>query len=250
MGEETTVDAAPRPRRAFVAGRARGWLRRAIKAGAIGAGVFFGGSVLWVGAVGLFGPGETHLMARERDRLGAVEHAWTPIEEIAPNLRRAALAAEDARFCAHWGVDIAEIRRALARFERGGPLRGASTITQQTAKNVFLWPERAWLRKGAEVYFTLLIEALWSKERTLEIYLNVAEFGPGVFGAEAAAQRAFNRSAADLTLWQASNLAAVLPAPRRRDAARPTEALAARSAQIAQGADDLAVTDRAACVGG
>jgi len=135
--------------------------------------------------------------------------------EIAPSLRRAVLAAEDDRFYLHWGFDLVEIEKALDRAERGGRLRGASTITQQVAKNIFLWEGRSYVRKGFEAYLTLVLELTLPKERILDLYLNLAEWGDGVFGAEAAARKHFGRSAKNLTADQAARLAAILPAPRR-----------------------------------
>lgn len=157
---------------------------------------------------------------------------WVPLDRISPHLVRAVLASEDQRFCAHWGFDTAELRRAVEDWRDGGRLRGASTITQQTAKNLFLWPRSDVLRKTLEVYPTLLIEALWPKRRIVEVYLNIVEFGPGLYGAEAASGALFGRSAAALTPVQASLLAAVLPNPLGRDAARPDGFLAARAARI------------------
>lgn len=157
---------------------------------------------------------------------------WVPLDRISPHLVRAVIAAEDQRFCAHWGFDAVEMRRAVDDWREGGRLRGASTITQQTAKNLFLWPRSDWLRKVLEVYPTLLIEVLWPKRRTVEVYLNIVEFGPGLYGAEAASRALFGRGAAALTPVQASLLAAVLPNPLGRDAARPDAFLNARAARI------------------
>ena len=131
------------------------------------------------------------------------------------HLVRAVIATEDQAFCTHDGFDFKEIDKALADAERGGRVRGASTISQQTAKNVFLWNGGGWARKGAEAYFTMLAEWMWSKPRIMEIYLNVAEWGDGIFGAEQAAQERFGVSAKDLTPKQAAALAAVLPNPNR-----------------------------------
>ncbi len=135
--------------------------------------------------------------------------------EISPQLRRAVLAAEDDRFYLHWGLDVVEIKKAIDRAERGGRLRGASTITQQVAKNIFLWEGRSFVRKGLEAYLTLVLELTLPKERILDLYLNLAEWGDGVFGAEMAARRHFGVSAARLNAEQAARLAAILPAPRR-----------------------------------
>jgi len=129
-----------------------------------------------------------------RSEVQPVAYHWVPREQIPEALRRAVVAAEDQKFWTHWGFDFIAIAEALEHNEKSRRKRGASTITQQTAKNLFLWPSRSWLRKGLEVSFTLLLEGLWPKERILEVYLNVAEFGPGVYGVEAAARRFFERS--------------------------------------------------------
>ena len=145
-------------------------------------------------------------------------HEWVPIEALSPNLLLAVVASEDQKFFAHGGFDFDSIRASLKEYleqEKGEErLRGASTISQQTAKNVFLWPARSWLRKGLEVYFTILIELFWSKERILEVYLNSIEMGRGVYGAEAASRYYFQKHAAQLTRRQAAAIAAALPNPR------------------------------------
>lgn len=143
------------------------------------------------------------------------QHQWLAIEKMSPHLLQAVVAAEDQKFLQHHGFDVVAIEKALAFNARSKKVRGASTISQQTAKNVFLWTGRSWLRKGLESGFTVLIEGAWGKQRILEVYLNSIEFGPGVFGVEAAAQRYFNTSAAKLSRSQAALLAAVLPNPHR-----------------------------------
>lgn len=140
---------------------------------------------------------------------------WVPLADISPELSRAVVTSEDQRFCSHHGFDWIEIGEAMDEYRDGGRLRGASTLSQQTAKNVFLWPGRNALRKGLEAGFTVLIEALWGKRRIMEVYLNVVEWGPGLYGAEAAAWHYFHRPARTLTRRQAAALAAVLPNPRR-----------------------------------
>ncbi|TQF77373.1 monofunctional biosynthetic peptidoglycan transglycosylase [Elioraea sp. Yellowstone] len=157
---------------------------------------------------------------------------WVPLDRISPFLVRAVIAAEDQRFCAHWGFDAVELRRAVDDWRDGGRLRGASTLTQQTAKNLFLWPRSDWLRKALEVYPTLLIELLWPKRRIVEVYLNVVEFGPGLYGAEAASRALFGRGAAALTPVQASLLAAVLPNPLGRNASRPEAHVSTRAPRL------------------
>jgi len=158
-----------------------------------------------------------------------VAHRWTPWEEIAPVMALAVVASEDQKFPVHNGFDIEEIARALSEDDRR---RGASTISQQVAKNLFLWPGGGWLRKGVEAYFTVIIEALWPKRRILEVYLNVAEFGPGVFGVGEAADRFFNKSPAQLNPYEAARLAAVLPNPKRMSVANPSNYVVRRGDTI------------------
>lgn len=143
------------------------------------------------------------------------KHDWVSIDEISPKLPLAVICSEDQKFMTHNGFDFVAIDKALEHNERSKRKRGASTISQQTAKNVFLWPQRSWLRKGLEVYFTFLIETFWSKERIIEVYLNSVEMGKGVYGAEAASQFWFKKNAKKLTSDQAAALAAVLPNPRK-----------------------------------
>ena len=163
-----------------------------------------------------------------------LQRSWRPWEELPDDLKVAVIAAEDQKFAEHWGFDLVAIRAALAHNERGGNLRGASTLSQQVAKNLFLWSGRSWLRKGLEVWFTLLIETLWPKQRILEVYLNSVEWGNGVFGAEAAARHHFARGAPYLSRQQASLLAAVLPNPRQWSAGRPGGYVSRRAGWIRQ----------------
>ncbi|MCX2839533.1 monofunctional biosynthetic peptidoglycan transglycosylase [Salinimicrobium sp. MT39] len=143
-----------------------------------------------------------------------IKHDWVPMEEISDNLKLAVIASEDQNFPSHNGFDYKAIQKAMEDNKKGKRVRGASTISQQTAKNVFLWPQRSWFRKGLEVYFTFWIELLWSKERILEVYLNSIEMGKSVYGAEAAAQAWFKKSAENLTAYEAAAIAAILPNPR------------------------------------
>lgn len=161
--------------------------------------------------------------------LRPVEREWVPLEQISPNLIRAVIAAEDQRFCSHRGVDWIELNAVLE--DEDGPSRGASTLTMQTAKNVFLWPGRSYLRKGLEIPLALAIDFAWGKQRVIEVYLNVAEWGHGLFGAEAAAQRYFGKSVARLSAAEAARLAAALPNPLLRDPARPSRVLQSASAR-------------------
>jgi monofunctional glycosyltransferase len=191
-------------------------------------------------------PPVTYLMVSEWLRHGALERQWVSLEEMSPYLPRAAAAAEDANFCRHAGFDLDGIRAALADTER---LRGGSTISQQVAKNVFLWPERSWLRKGLEAGFTVLIELAWPKRRIMEVYLNVAEFDAGVFGVEAAARRYWGLGAAELGPQRSARLMAVLPDPKRRSPVSGSAFIARRGAAIERGAATIAADGRAACLG-
>jgi monofunctional biosynthetic peptidoglycan transglycosylase len=161
-----------------------------------------------------------------------VDRRWVPMARIAPALAIAVVASEDQTFPKHHGFDLESIGKAWDERAEGGRVRGASTISQQVAKNLFLWSGRSWFRKGLEAWFTLLIELTWSKQRILEVYLNVAEFGPGVYGAEAAAQRYFGTGAHALSRHQSALLAAVLPSPRRLRANRPSAYVAQRARWI------------------
>lgn len=182
-------------------------------------------------------------MRQESARLGSITQVWVPMEDIAPVMARAAVAAEDANFCQHWGFDLDAIRSAL----NAGGNRGASTISQQVVKNVYLWQGRSWLRKALEAGLTPLVEAVWTKRRILEVYLNIAEFDEGIFGVEAAARHYFGVSAADLTATQAGRLAAILPDPKNRSASNPSDFVRRRTASIMDGAATIAVDGRAAC---
>ena len=170
-----------------------------------------------------------------------LDRRWVSLADVSPALLRAVVAAEDARFFSHWGVDVREVEaaRAYNLRQRGDRLRGASTITMQCARSVFLWPARTYLRKAMEVWLALLMEPLWGKRRILEVYVNVVEWGPGIYGAEAAARRYFGVSAAELDTRRAALLAATLPAPRRLDPTRPSPYLQRRAAIIVERAQRL-----------
>jgi monofunctional biosynthetic peptidoglycan transglycosylase len=174
---------------------------------------------------------------------------WEPIENISPELVRAVIAAEDTRFCEHRGFDWVELRKAIDEWRRGEGLRGASTISNQVARNVFLWPSRDLFRKGLEAYYTVLIELMWRKERIIEVYLNVAEWGPGIFGAEAAAQHYFGKPASELTRREASLMAAILPNPIDWSASSPGEYTANYAARIRTRMDQLAWAEPLPCGG-
>lgn len=163
-------------------------------------------------------PVSTPMLARWAT-LKSVDRQWVPLSRISPNLRAAAIMGEDAQFCTHRGVDWDALQDVMD--DADGPARGASTITMQTAKNLFLWNSRSYIRKGMEIPLAMAIDFAWPKRRVLEVYLNIAEWGEGLYGAEAAARRYFNKSASDLTPRQAALLVAALPNPRARDARKP-----------------------------
>jgi monofunctional biosynthetic peptidoglycan transglycosylase len=178
-------------------------------------------------------PPITILMVQRLLQGHGMDYRWRPITRISPALRQAVVASEDQRFCEHHGFDFSAMEKAMkANERRPDKLRGGSTISQQTAKNVFLWPGRSYVRKGIEAWYTVLIEAIWGKRRIMEMYLNVVEFGPGIYGAEAAAERFFHEDAGQLTPAQAARLAAVLPKPLAWKAAAPGPYIAKRSRRI------------------
>jgi monofunctional biosynthetic peptidoglycan transglycosylase len=172
--------------------------------------------VLWRAAP----PVSTLMLARWVTFRG-VERSYVPLARISPRLIAAVVISEDALFCRHHGVDWGALNEVINEADEDGPSRGASTITMQTAKNLFLWPQRSAIRKGLEIPLALVLDRAWGKRRVLEVYLNIAEWGPGLFGAEAAARHYFHKSAADLTQREASLLATALPNPILRDASRP-----------------------------
>ncbi|MFS4581727.1 monofunctional biosynthetic peptidoglycan transglycosylase [Phaeobacter sp. C3_T13_0] len=214
----------------------RRWLGRA-------ALIFFVVTMLPILLFSVINPPITHTIWSEYRRLGDIDREWVPIEHIVPALGRSVVAAEDARFCQHWGLDAQAIRAAIA----DGGQRGGSTISQQVVKNVFLWQGRSWFRKALETLMTPMVEAVWSKRRILEVYLNVAEMGEGVFGAEAAARHYFGVGPDELSRKQAALLATVLPNPKDRSAAKPTAFMRKRAAQILDGAATIRADGRAAC---
>ena len=161
-----------------------------------------------------------------------IKHHWVSLKKISHAMPLAVVASEDNRFMTHHGFDSEQIRQAMEEAKRGGRRRGASTISQQTAKNVFLWPGRSWLRKGFEAYFTVLIEFVWGKERIMEVYLNSIEMGRGIFGVEAAANTYFSKSAASLTRPEAALIAASLPNPRKRNPGAPSAYMRRRQGTI------------------
>jgi monofunctional glycosyltransferase len=197
--------AAAPPRR----GKWRRWLLRYLVAPLLG---LFALSLL----LGLFLPVPSTLMWGRWLTGQGVERVWQPLEQISPALRRAVIAAEDQRYCSHWGVDFDALLDVLN--DAGGPARGASTLSMQVAKNLYLWPGRSYLRKALEIPLALVLDRVWGKRRVMEVYLNIAEWGEGIFGAEAAARHYFNASAAKLDGVAAARMVAALPNPRLRDA--------------------------------
>lgn len=189
---------------------------------------FFAITIVWVLALRFINPPLTWLMVQrgyEReadDKEWKIEKNWLSLDELSSNLKRAAIAGEDAGFLEHNGFDFDAMEKAYEKNQSGRKMRGGSTISQQTAKNVFLWPGRSYIRKGFEAYFTILIELLWGKERILEVYLNVIEMGDGVYGADAASRLYYGKSAESLTKRQAALLIAVLPNPLRWSPGKPT----------------------------
>lgn len=188
--------------------------RYAVFAG-LGAGLLVASSLVWAAVYRVAPPPGTFLMLQRKLSGDVIIHPWTKLENISPHLVTAVIAAEDTRFCLHDGIDFEAIDKALEESKNGKRLRGASTISQQTAKNAFLWNGGGWVRKGGEAWMTMLIETLWPKRRIMEVYLNVAEWGDGLFGAEAAAQARFGKSAKDLNAHEAALLASVLPNPHK-----------------------------------
>jgi monofunctional biosynthetic peptidoglycan transglycosylase len=201
---------------------------------------FLIGSLVLVAIYREVPPPVTPLMLIRRVEGYGIGKEWRSIDGISPNLVHAAMAGEDAKFCEHHGFDWDAIHAAWHRYEEGAHrLRGGSTISMQTAKNVFLWPGRDWVRKAFEAYFTALIELAWGKERIIEVYLNVVEWGPGIYGAEAAAQFYFHKSASALGIDEATRLAAVLPDPLKWSPSRPDHYVAGRAAFIRAQMPDL-----------
>jgi monofunctional biosynthetic peptidoglycan transglycosylase len=230
--------------------RRGGWLVKAFAALLV---VTVIAPVLWVLLYGIVEAPGTLLMAQRAGEGERIRHETVPLSRISPHLVRAVIAAEDARFCSHRGFDVEAIEKAVeynARAQKRGSAkrRGASTISQQTAKNLFLWPKRSWVRKGAEVYFTFLIETIWPKRRIMEAYLNAVEWGDGVFGAEAAARARFGKAAKDLTQNEAARLAAVLPSPNKWSATSPGPYVRGRIRAIVARANVVRNEGFAACV--
>ncbi|HWU80281.1 MAG TPA: monofunctional biosynthetic peptidoglycan transglycosylase [Caulobacter sp.] len=193
-------------------------------------------------------PPVTPLMVIRAVEGRGLDHRWKPIDKVAPALPRALIAAEDAKFCDHRGFDFDALQKAYANNESGRKIRGGSTISQQTAKNVFLWPGRSYVRKGLEAWFTVLIETFWGKKRIMEVYLNSIEYGSGIYGAEAAAQRYFGVGADRLSQAQAARLAAILPSPLKWKVVKPGRYVAKRSKKIGKASGAVRRGGLAECV--
>ncbi|HST35615.1 MAG TPA: monofunctional biosynthetic peptidoglycan transglycosylase [Allosphingosinicella sp.] len=207
---------APPARRRSWPRRIFGWLVKAVL-------IFLVGSILWVLLYRFVNPPFTFTQLGDRLNGTGVTSSWVGLERIDRDMVRAVIAGEDGKFCSHSGFDRQAIEAAMRRNAQGGSvIRGGSTISQQTAKNVFLWQGGGYVRKGLEAWFTLLIETMWSKRRIMEVYLNVAETGIGTYGVEAGAQRYFGHGADALSPQEAARIAAVFPLPKRRGAIAPT----------------------------
>jgi monofunctional biosynthetic peptidoglycan transglycosylase len=206
------------------------------------------GPILAVAVYRFVPPPITYLMVERTLEGKGFSRRWRDVDEISPTLVRAVIAAEDARFCEHHGFDFNAIKKAQAYNARGRKVRGGSTISQQTAKNVFLWPQRSYLRKGLEAYFTVLIEAGWGKKRIMEVYLNSIEWGSGVYGVDAAARKNFGVGADRLSAAQAARLAAILPSPLKWRAAQPGPYVRKRSGKIKAAAGTVRREGLASCV--
>jgi monofunctional biosynthetic peptidoglycan transglycosylase len=222
------------PRRRPTLRRILRWLGRALLG-------FLIVSIVWVGLYRFVPPPVTFTMLANAVDGRGIDKDWMSLSRMDPDIARAAIAGEDAGFCHHHGFDFTAIHKAIEHNERGKRIRGGSTISQQTAKNVFLWQGRSWLRKGLEAWFTVLIETLWGKRRIMEMYLNVAETGIGTYGVNAGAQRYFHHDASHMSQTEAARLVAVFPLPKKRGAVAPVgyvrrygNSIAARSGVVAR----------------
>lgn len=230
----------PRIRNRAPAAPVPGW-RRWLRRGAITVLLMAAASVLLVLVLRFVPPPTSAFMLERRLHYRAegqtgmrIDYRWRPLSEISPNLPIACVAGEDQKFPKHHGFDFDSMRQAWQANRDGKSIRGASTISQQVAKNLFLWPGRNLVRKGVEAWFTVLIEALWPKRRILEVYVNIAEFGDGIYGAEAAAQRLFHKPAAALSARESALLASTLPSPRTLSAAQPSPYVQQNAAWVEQ----------------
>jgi monofunctional glycosyltransferase len=237
-----TTERAAAPR------RRRGIVRRTFRVLFRALAALFVLSIILVALFGVVPVPATPLMVIRLIEGQSWHHDWVSLDEISPQLMRAVIASEDARFCEHFGFDLKALEQAWKRNQRSKRTLGGSTISMQTAKNLFLWPDRDWVRKGLEAYFTLLIELAWSKRRIMEVYLNVIEIGPGIYGAEAAAHAHFGKDAKSLSSREAALMAAVLPNPLRWSAARPTGYIARRARVIQARMGEVTASGLASCL--
>ncbi|WP_414473003.1 monofunctional biosynthetic peptidoglycan transglycosylase [Microvirga sp. M2] len=217
-----------RPARPVSAAR---FFRRLVQIG-LGLILLWVGAVVWLGLLYWVVPPASTLMLGRWLTLRSVERVYVPLDDISPHLPLAVMTSEDSRFCEHGGVDWIALREVVEDADEDGPSRGASTIPMQVAKNLFLSQSRSYIRKGLEIPVALYLDLIWSKRQMMEVYLNVAEWGEGVFGAEAAAQKYFRKSAKNLTRREAALLARALPSPLRRNPAHPTKRLSALAGQL------------------
>jgi len=218
------------------------WIRRAVWL----MGIAFGVLVIIMVVYRFINPPFTPTMLVDKLRGETLERRWVPIEQISPNLPLAVIASEDGQFCRHWGVDWGAVREAIKEARKRGEFRGASTITMQTVKNLFLWSPRSYVRKIIELPLAYLMTIIWPKQRTIEVYLNIAEWGPSIYGAEAASQHYFHKSAAALTRHEAALLAAALPSPLTRNPGQPGPRILRHAAAVER---RMAIMeDRVACV--
>lgn len=211
------------------------WVRRVVF-------LTIAGLLLWIVAYSVINPPTTPYIVAERFRVGSIDRHWVPLEEIAPVMARSVVAAEDANFCNHWGLDLAAIKVAM---DTGNG--GASTISQQVVKNAYLWHGRSWFRKAVEAVMTPAVEAVWTKRRIIEVYLNIVEFDEGIFGVEAAARHYFGVGPDELSATQAARLAAILPNPKGRSASNPSNFVRQRTRAIMDGAATIRADGRSAC---
>lgn len=205
-------------------------------------------SLAWVAVYRFVPPPITWLQARDAIAGKHVEREWAPLTAMTKALPRAVIGAEDAKFCEHAGFDLEAMEAAASANRAGKALRGGSTISQQTAKNAFLWPGRSYVRKGLEAWFTLLIELVWGKPRIMEVYLNIIEMGPGIYGMEAAAEHYFGTSVDKLSNRQAARLAAIVPQPLKRSAAVPSRQVKRSARRIERSARYIAKEGVDACL--
>lgn len=213
----------------------------------LGAAGFILLSTFLVVLYGILPPLVTPLMLIRLVQGEGLHKDWVPYDQVSPDLFRAVIAAEDTRFCQHHGIEVDAVIDAWRKNQDGGRVYGASTITMQTAKNLFLWPGRSYVRKAFEAYFTLLMEAFWDKRRILELYVNVIEWGPGIYGVAAAAQHHFKKPAKELTKREAALLAAVLPNPRRWAPGTPSSYVRRRAQVILERMRILPASDSLRC---